>query len=315
MIKVREARYCNMKLLLIFLVIYGHLIEPQINQNIIISVQYKFIYLFHMPTFAFLSGLFIKDYQVCTMQLKKIVLLYVSLQLLMYVCSGGRIALLSPCWILWYLMSLSCWLCFVLLWMKFSKGKYGIIILILSIVVGCVVGYVGFIDRRFSLSRTLVFFPYFWLGVLLDCKTEWKKYRFAGMIALVIGIIIAILNKNHLTANFLYHAEPYGTIQNGAVLRLACYVIGVSAIIFMLTWIPEKRFIFTKAGANTMPAYILHAIFAVILRELYLSWYIYLVLTALFLWMLYRVTQIEGTVYRITLLEERGSNVHISKNI
>lgn len=315
MIKMREARYCNIKLLLIFFVIYGHLIEPQINQNTIISMQYKIIYLFHMPMFAFLSGLFIKDCRFCTIQLKKTVLLYVGLQMLMFLCSGGTIDLSYPCWILWYLMSLSWWLGFSLVWRKILKGKCSLVILIISILVGCVVGYVSFIDRRFSLSRTLVFFPYFWLGVILDCKTEWKKFRFLGIIALVFGILIALLTENHLTASFLYHAEPYDAIENGAVLRLACYIIGVSAIIFLLAWIPDKRFIFTKAGANTMPAYILHTIFAVMLRGLYLPWYIYLVLTAIFLWMLCRVAQIEGTVYRITLLEGRVNDVHFSKNI
>ena len=31
MIKLRNAYYCNLKLLLIFLVVFGHLIEPQIS--------------------------------------------------------------------------------------------------------------------------------------------------------------------------------------------------------------------------------------------------------------------------------------------
>lgn len=241
--------------------------------------------------------------------------IYVGLQTLVFMCGGGTIDLSYPCWILWYLLSLSCWLCFVLVWLKFLKGKCSLVILIISIIVGCVVGYVSFIDRRFSLSRTLVFFPYFWLGVILDCKTEWKKYRFIGMAALLFGILITVLTENHLTVNFLYHAEPYDAMQNGATLRLACYIIGVSAIIFLLAWIPDKRFIFTKAGGNTMPAYILHSIFAVILRELYLPWYIYLMLTAIFLWIVCRVMQIKGTVYRIALLEGRRNNANFSKNI
>lgn len=312
MIKMREAQYCNMKLLLIFLVIYGHLIEPQINQNMIISIQYRSIYLFHIPAFAFLSGLFIKDCRFCAMQLKKTVLLYSGLQILMFVCSGGTIDLLSPCWILWYLMSLSCWLCFALGWLKFLKGKGRIVILVASIMVGCIAGYVSFIDRSFSLSRTLVFFPYFWLGTIFNRKTEWIKYRFVATIVLVFGILIAILSGNALTAGFLYHATPYGTVQNGAILRLACYIIGVSAIIFLLAWIPDRRFLFTKAGADTMPAYILHAIYAVLLRELHLPWYVYLVVTAAFLWMLCRVTQLKGTIYSITSSDGRLSGGNFS---
>lgn len=305
MIKMREARYCNIKLLLIFLVIYGHLIEPQINQSIIVSMQYKLIYLFHMPAFAFLSGLFIKDCRFCTMQLKKIVLLYAGLQILMFICSGGTIDLRYPCWILWYLLSLSCWYCFMLVWLKFAKGKYKITILILSIIIGCFIGYVSCIDRRFSLSRTLVFFPYFWLGAISNHKTDWRKYRFQGIAALFISIIIFILSNKQLTASFLYHATPYGTMKNGAILRLVCYVIGVSVMIFLLAWIPDRRFIFTKAGTDTMLAYILHVPFAVLLRELYFPWYIYLVITSVFLWMLCRVTQLKGTIYRITTLLDR----------
>lgn len=305
MIKMREARYCNMKLLLIFLVIYGHLIEPQVDQNIMISVQYKFIYLFHMPAFVFLSGLFIKNCHSCVLQLRKTVPLYAMLQILCSACSGGTVDLISPCWILWYLLSLSCWLCFAWLWLKFSKGRDRIVILITAITVGCIAGYAGFIDRRLSLSRTLVFFPYFWLGVIFDHKTDWKKYRFMGIAALLFSILIFILSRDQLTVSFLYQAEPYGTMQNGAVLRLACYMIGVSAVIFLAAWIPDKRFLFTKAGADTMPAYILHAMFAVLLRELYFPWYIYLMITGVFLWMLCRVTQLTGTIYSITLLNRR----------
>lgn len=315
MIKSREARYCNIKILLIFLVIYGHLIELQIHQNTIVSMQYKFIYLFHMPTFAFLSGLFVKDCQFCRMQLKKTILLYAGLQVLIFICSGGAIDLRYPYWILWYLLSLSCWLCFTLVWLSLFNESNKISILIISIIIGCLVGCVNFIDRIFSLSRTLVFFPYFWLGIMLDYKTEWQKYRFIGMISLLCSILILIFTNDHITVNFLYHATPYGTIQNGAILRFICYVIGMSLIVFLLTWMPDKRFIFTKAGTNTLPAYILHAVFVILLRELYLSWYVYLVLTGIFLWILYRITQIEGMLYTITLSDRRKNNVHFPKNI
>ena len=51
MVKLKDARYCNLKLLLIFLVIYGHLIEPAIYQSKVLMTQYKWIYLFHIVLF------------------------------------------------------------------------------------------------------------------------------------------------------------------------------------------------------------------------------------------------------------------------
>lgn len=43
MVKWREANYCNLKLLLIFLVVYGHWIEPYIHQDEALLSQYRFI--------------------------------------------------------------------------------------------------------------------------------------------------------------------------------------------------------------------------------------------------------------------------------
>mgnify|MGYP003293127632 CR=1 FL=1 len=80
MIKFRDARYCNLKLLLIYLVIYGHLIEPGIWESKVLMVQYKLIYMFHMPLFSFLSGLFLNSSKTCSRQFFKMASLYFFLQ-------------------------------------------------------------------------------------------------------------------------------------------------------------------------------------------------------------------------------------------
>ena len=68
MIRSREALYCNLKLFLIFLVVYGHLIEGAIGQSERFALQYRIIYLFHMPLFVFLTGLFLKSKEQCASQ-------------------------------------------------------------------------------------------------------------------------------------------------------------------------------------------------------------------------------------------------------
>ncbi|WP_353615525.1 acyltransferase family protein [Colwellia sp. PAMC 21821] len=45
---------------MIFLVVFGHLIEPLINQNDFIKTIYMFIYSFHMPVFIILAGVLTK---------------------------------------------------------------------------------------------------------------------------------------------------------------------------------------------------------------------------------------------------------------
>lgn len=63
MIKFRQAYYCNLKAFLMVLVIYGHWIEPEIEHSRLLYTQYWWIYLLHMPLFAFLSGLFFAKLQ------------------------------------------------------------------------------------------------------------------------------------------------------------------------------------------------------------------------------------------------------------
>lgn len=56
----REAYFDNAKLLFIFLVVFGHLIQPLKSQIELVNVLYQWIYLFHMPVFVLASGFFAK---------------------------------------------------------------------------------------------------------------------------------------------------------------------------------------------------------------------------------------------------------------
>ena len=56
----RIALFDNIKGLLIILVVVGHVAHPVHNDNPAISCLFDVIYLFHMPLFVFVSGLFAK---------------------------------------------------------------------------------------------------------------------------------------------------------------------------------------------------------------------------------------------------------------
>ena len=123
MVKLREAQYCNLKFFLIFLVVYGHLIEPRIGDSAILLVQYRWIYLIHMPLFSFLSGLFINQEKDCKAQFTKTFPLYIFLQTVAVLIGNGAIKPITPFWHLWYLLSYCTWICFAWLWFRFGKGK------------------------------------------------------------------------------------------------------------------------------------------------------------------------------------------------
>ena len=58
--RARIALFDNIKGLLIILVVAGHFMHPVHNDNEVMSALFDIIYLFHMPLFVFLSGLFAK---------------------------------------------------------------------------------------------------------------------------------------------------------------------------------------------------------------------------------------------------------------
>ena len=51
----------NIKVVLIFLVVFGHLIERYIDTSDTLMAIYMFIYIFHMPLFIYISGYLSKN--------------------------------------------------------------------------------------------------------------------------------------------------------------------------------------------------------------------------------------------------------------
>ena len=51
----------NIKVVLIFLVVFGHLIERYIDTSNTLMGIYMFIYIFHMPLFVYISGYLSKN--------------------------------------------------------------------------------------------------------------------------------------------------------------------------------------------------------------------------------------------------------------
>lgn len=268
MVKLRNAFYCNLKLLLLFLVIYGHWIEPEIGSDPGLYRLYRLIYLIHMPLFAFLSGLFVRS---PIRQLRRVLPLYI-------LCQSVAVALGhpqwdTPFWHLWYLLSLSFWLLSVPL---LERWRWPV--LVLSVAAGCLVGLVPWVGRSWSLSRTVVFFPWFWLGTMLPSEIPWHRFRIPGLIAL--GIVLT--SDPQMSVVTLYHAAPCSPL-----LRLQCYCCALLLGLFLLSWCPRRRFPWTRAGADTLPAYLLHAPLVAALRPVSHP----VAATILFLYIIHKATQ------------------------
>lgn len=185
---------------------------------------------------------------------------------------GGTIKVSTPCWTLWYLLSYCFWAGFGWLWFHFERPKSKWFIIAATILIGGLAGYIPWLDRTWSGSRTVVFFPYFFAGLICSPDIQWQKYRRFGLAAFAIAAGGILFWGKQIPVTFLYQAAPFGTLENGFILRLFCYYIGGLLGFFLLTITPRKRFPFTKAGANTLPVYLIHAPVVLLLRELHSLW-------------------------------------------
>jgi fucose 4-O-acetylase-like acetyltransferase len=240
------------------------------------------------------------------LQLKRIFPLYILLQTIAVLLGKGIVNFLTPWWILWYLLSYSIWLCLAWLWLRFCKGKWKFLILICTIIVGCLGGFLPWIGRVCSLSRTLVFFPYFFTGVIINPSFHWKRLRLAGIFSFMTVFVIMLYMGKDIPVPFLYQATPYEN-EKGIIFRLICYFIGGLWGLFFLSFTPNRRLPFSKIGGNTMLLYLLHAPIALWLRKFDIAWPFYIFIAVGFLYIIHILTKWHGTLYGIVSTERRDN--------
>ena len=272
-IKQREIYYCNVKLLLIFTVVYGHMIESLTDSIEPLMQIYRVIYSVHMPLFLFLSGLFQKSRMGCLQQIKRMFLYYAVCQTVVVIVGrmiGEQWSFTIPVWHLWYFFSLGtmagigwCWYTAIEHWKWLNNTAVKAILLILTVLLACEAGEWNIIGRCLSLSRTVCFFPYFLAGMFCPIRMDWKRrhIRLAGITGLAAYLFLYIRMERIIPTELFYQADSYGTlgIEQGPFLRLVCMLLAAALGLGLLTLIPQRRFFFSKLGTDTLGIYLLHA--------------------------------------------------------
>ncbi|BBN99577.1 acyltransferase family protein [Sporolactobacillus terrae] len=275
MTKVRDSYFDNAKFFLILLVVFGHSLTNLKSDIPVINSLYTFIFIFHMPAFILISGYFSKHFRkpgYVRKVVKKTLIPYFIFQVAysyFYYMTGYekvfKIDLVSPHWTLWFLVSILFWKLMII---PFSRlGKPGLPI---AIMLGVAAGFFNTFETDFSASRTLAFFPFFYLGYLLK-KEQFMQLltrtpaRIASLFVL-IGVFLACHDvfPNDLQ-DWVLHDSSYHTFGlsnwEGGITRLFVYGISFLTIFAFMALIPKKRFSFTALGKNTLYVYLLHGFF------------------------------------------------------
>lgn len=273
----RNAYLDNAKVFLIFLVVFGHMIQPFASADDKINTLYIWIYTFHMPAFIFLSGFFAKgsgDINYIKKLANQLLVPYLVFQALytgFYFLIGkeGWNGVFYPQWSLWFLLSLFSWHLLLIVYKKFNP----VVGITLSLFIGVAVGYFNEIGHSFSLSRTFVFFPFFLLGYwITENQLSFVKKRsfkiFSAM--MLIGMALAIYTLPTIQTGWLLASKSYadlGMREFGGIMRLIIYFIAMIMSVSVLAWIPERKNWLTVIGGKTLYVYLLHGFFIQYFRE------------------------------------------------
>ncbi len=274
--RARWFRADNIRYILMFNVIWEHMLtQTNITANWVITVLVCWSRMITMPGFCFLSGYFSKKGDKCYQSaFFDFLVPYLIFDAIFVLCFGTSVNnIFTPTFVYWYLLCMFCW---KLMTKALQQVKY---IIPLSIIVALAVGQLNDVSRFLSLSRTIVFLPFYLVGMKMSREQVKKLEDLPKLLVTVITLaVMAVwgwLNvKGWYDIDFYYCWEPYSfygyTFLKGCLLRLLGYVVSGVLIVFLFNIIPARSMpIIREGGTRTMVPYLLHTFFIMYMGYVY----------------------------------------------
>lgn len=258
---MRNHKMDNIKALMIFCVVFGHMLEM-----VEMGTLYRIIYSFHMPVFIFVSGYFARFNR------KKIITtliypyflfqtLYILFDALVLKESASiDFQFTTPYWLLWYLLAMT----FYYLLLPFIEGAGCKGILFASVcVLSIAAGFDQTIGYYLTLSHFFTFLPYFVLGVILrqvDIERLFENIPFRIINIVVAAAACFLLKRQDLVSiPALYGSCSYAVANDSFVVRILLLLAGINWIFFFLCCVPKQRIpLISSIGKNTLVLFLAH---------------------------------------------------------
>lgn len=266
----RNATLDNAKLILIFAVVFGHFIEPFINNHPSLNTVYMWLYSFHMPAFILISGMLSRS-NIYTQFFRKITssillpliifnLFYEGTHLIFFGEASLYLQQIRPYWVMWYLLSLLIW-----------RGTLPLIkkvplYLPLSLIPALLIGLITNSHELFGLSRTLYFWPFFLLGYKLTPEfLNSESFRripkiFCGLFLTFTFVFLGTYSQfgsSIFYGNLSYANLGYDSI-NGIITRSYILTISLLTSMAILRVTPNKLSVPHFFKKNTLFVYLWH---------------------------------------------------------
>ena len=262
----RDFRLDRAKGVLIFMVVLGHILtaasawEPDT-----LRVIQVVIYSFHMPAFVFLAGITAKSNRLLSRTMFFLVLLATATPLyygwMSLLGLDPDFDFLVPYWLTWFLMSMVWWMLSVPLIERFPRA-----VLTVSITAGLIGGAFPLADYELSISRTLVFWPFFVVGKVYGARI----LRWAGSRSPRQSLALAAAALTPTLLFYLYDVNKewfYGsrhfdwfdvTVPEGLGMRAGVAVAAGLSTLALLATIPNKNGYLATVGRHSLAVYLLH---------------------------------------------------------
>jgi fucose 4-O-acetylase-like acetyltransferase len=286
--KKRVPFWDNARFATITLVVIGHAIQRLTGDSNHAYVLYLFIYAFHMPAFAMISGYFSKSDPPGRRQMMNvmtnILLPYAVMEgiwtMVQFLVEGKtEFNPSQPSWTLWFLLALGIFR-LILPYLALLRWP-----LAWAVLLSVGVGYFSNVDSTFSLSRAIGILPFFVLGWKVrqwGIVDRWRLLEHpawpirVGAVA-VLGAWLAVawifigrwreISLHH----WFFYDDSYAGIGGGewwsGALRLAFIGLATLLSVAFFSLIPRRETWFTSFGQSTMYVYLLHTFVLYPLRE------------------------------------------------
>ena len=278
----------NARFVSVTLVVVGHGIQRLTSDSNNALVLYLFIYAFHMPAFAIISGYFSKASPPTTRRMKKvltdILLPYIIMEtiwtLVQFLVEGKQeFNPTNPSWTLWFLLALGIFR-LVLPYLVLVRVP-----LLWALLLSVMVGYFSNVDSTFSLSRAIGILPFFVLGwqarqwgiaerFFALGRAVWavRGIAFAILAAWLVIVILGIEQWRTIDLRYwFFYEDSYRVLGErewwAGLVRLGLIALAALLSAAFLALIPRRATWITGFGQATMYVYLLHSFILYPLRE------------------------------------------------
>ena len=281
----RDPYFDNAKFLAVVLVVVGHAWEPLRGANVggrLLEAAQTFIYAFHLPAFIMMCGYFSRGFTAARDRTRKLVAAIVvpyvifslAYPLWAGLLSGDHVGWdpLEPYYLTWFLPALLLWRLSTPLWQQIRFPVTA------AVLISMLAGFVT-LPSMLNAAQVLSFLPFFVLGLTLRphhfALLHRRVARVAGVAVLLLGGATAYVLALSVDPEWVHWRRSFGQLGVGASAGVGFRTVAMAAAVILtvafLAVVPTRRTWFTRLGAATMYAYLLHGFVTLFLA--YQGWY------------------------------------------